>query len=100
MGLSNTPTSALHAHESALHQVDAPDAVLASHLVQLGEQGGGGHLDAVDGDGVPLLELDLHEGGHVGGLQREGAIRNRHIKNENKLSDEEQTESVREEMCI
>mmetsp|Transcript_10585 Transcript_10585/g.25926 ORF Transcript_10585/g.25926 Transcript_10585/m.25926 type:complete len:491 (-) Transcript_10585:10-1482(-) len=50
----------LHAHEARLHQIQAPDAVLASVLVERGEHGGGAHANAVDGHGVALLELNLN----------------------------------------
>mmetsp|Transcript_21925 Transcript_21925/g.47855 ORF Transcript_21925/g.47855 Transcript_21925/m.47855 type:complete len:270 (+) Transcript_21925:619-1428(+) len=63
-------SSALHSHKAALHQVHTPDAVVAAQLVELSQQGGGAHLDAVNGHGVTLLKLNLQKGGGVWGLLR------------------------------
>lgn len=43
-----------------------------THLVELGEQGGGRHLHTVNCHRVALLELNLKVGGGVGGLRTGG----------------------------
>ena len=68
--LHSTRTAGLHADEAALDEVDAPDAVVTSELVERSQQGGWAHLDAINGDGVALEKLNLNLGGLVGGLPR------------------------------
>ncbi|OIQ66955.1 hypothetical protein GALL_514710 [mine drainage metagenome] len=64
----------LHADEAVLDPVEAADAIVVAELVQLGQQGRRAHPDAVDGDGVALLEVHGEDGGLIGGgLGRDGA---------------------------
>jgi hypothetical protein len=44
---------------------------LCVYLVELGEEGGGGHLDSVNGHRVTLLKVNLNDGGLVGSLSRD-----------------------------
>ncbi len=55
----------LHADEAVLHQVQAADAVVVAELVQLGQQGGGRQLLAVDGHRVAALEVEGEDGGLI-----------------------------------
>lgn len=51
---SSLPHCAVLPCSPALHNVHAPNAVLAAQAVELGEQGGGGHAHAIDGHRVTL----------------------------------------------
>ena len=52
----------LHADKAVLNQIEPPDAVGMTELVELGEQGRGRQLLAVDRDRVTLLEIDGDDG--------------------------------------
>src|SRR4029450_4313907 len=58
----------LHPDVPVLHEVDAADPVLAADAVHPLQERDGAEPLAVDGDGVPRLELDLDHGRHVGRL--------------------------------
>ena len=64
-----------HADEAVLHEIETADAIVMAQPVELGEERGGRHRLAVDGDGIALLELDLDIGRLVGRiLRRDGAL--------------------------
>ena len=63
-------TTRLHANRAVLKKIDAADAVLTAEEVQMCQQLCRGHLLAVNGNRIAVLELDFHILGLVGSLFR------------------------------
>ena len=55
----------LHADVAVLDYVQAPDAVLATNLVQIGQHFGRGHVLAIDGNDVALAVSQLDVGRRI-----------------------------------
>ena len=49
----------LHADEAVLDEIETADAIVMAQPVEFGQERGGRHGLAVDGDGIALLEADL-----------------------------------------
>ena len=65
----------LHADETIFHQVQTANAIVVAQTIEFGQYRGGRHGNAIQGNGVAVLEIDFDVFGNIRRVPRcDGAL--------------------------